>query len=65
MGSVTTPERAEDSIEMARIVFGEERLELGCVIQGNINVNSPLVYDNTMTGALKTYARANLFLKTP
>ena len=59
MGSVTTPERAEDSIEMARIVFGEERLELGCVIQGNINVNSPLVYDNTMTGALKTYARAN------
>ena len=59
MGSVTAPERAEDSIEMARIVFGEERLELGCVIQGNINVNSPLVYDNTMTGALKTYARAN------
>ena len=59
MGSVTAPERAEDSIEMARIVFGEERLESGCVIQGNINVNSPLVYDKTMTGALKTYARAN------
>ena len=29
------------------------------VIQGNINVNSPLVYDDTMTGALRTYAAAN------
>jgi trimethylamine--corrinoid protein Co-methyltransferase len=59
MGSVTAPERAEDSIKMARIVFGEEFMNSNCVIQGNINVNSPLVYDNTMTGALKTYSRAN------
>ncbi len=59
MGSVTAPERAEDSIEMARIVFGAETLEHHCVIQGNINVNSPLVFDETMTGALKAYARAN------
>ncbi|NNC78683.1 MAG: trimethylamine methyltransferase family protein [Acidimicrobiales bacterium] len=59
MGGVTAPERAEDSIEMARIVFGAEYLEDHCVIQGNINVNSPLVWDETMTGALKTYARAN------
>lgn len=29
------------------------------VIQGNINVNSPLVYDYTMTAALRTYAAAN------
>ena len=59
MGAVTAPERAEDSITMARIVFGNEFLESNCVIQGNINVNSPLVYDNTMSGALKAYARAN------
>ena len=59
MGAVTAPERAEDSITMARIVFGDEFLESNCVIQGNINVNSPLVYDNTMSGALKAYARAN------
>ena len=59
MGGVTAPERAEDSIEMARIVFGKEFLKSNCVIQGNINVNSPLVYDNTMSEALKTYARAN------
>jgi len=59
MGSVTAPERAEESIEMARIAFGDTYLEDHCVIQGNINVNSPLVYDHVMTGALKAYARAN------
>lgn len=59
MGSVTAPERAEDSIEMARIVFGPEFLESHCVIQGNINVNSPLVWDEVMSGSLKAYARAN------
>ena len=59
MGSVTAPERAEDSIAMARLAFGDAYLEDHCVIQGNINVNSPLVYDETMSGALKAYARAN------
>lgn len=59
MGSVTTPERAEDSIAMARLVFGNAYVDRHCVIQGNINVNSPLVFDHVMTGALKAYARAN------
>ena len=59
MGSVTAPERAEDSLAMARIVFGEAFMQEHLVIQGNINVNSPLVYDDTMTGALRTYAAAN------
>ncbi|MEM7224528.1 MAG: trimethylamine methyltransferase family protein [Pseudomonadota bacterium] len=59
MGAVTAPERAEDSIAMARLAFGAEALEQTCVIQGNINVNSPLVYDHVMSGALKAYARAN------
>ena len=59
MGSVTAPERAADSIEMCRILFGADTVESNCVILGNINVNSPLVYDDTMTGALKTYAAAN------
>ncbi len=58
MGAVTAPERAEDSIAMARLAFGAEALETRCVIQGNVNVNSPLVYDSVMTGALKAYARA-------
>jgi len=59
MGSVTAPERAEDSLSLARIVFGEAFMEKHLVIQGNINVNSPLVYDDTMTGALRIYAAAN------
>jgi trimethylamine--corrinoid protein Co-methyltransferase len=59
MGSVTAPERAADSIDMARIVFGDDVVENHCVILGNVNANSPLVWDATMTGALKTYARAN------
>ncbi len=59
MGSVTAPQRAEDSIAMARLAFGDEFVDKNCVIQGNINVNSPLVYDDIMSGALKAYARAN------
>ena len=59
MGSVTTPERAEDSIEMARIVFGERFTDEHCVIMGNVNMNSPLVYDRAMSGSLRAYARAN------
>ncbi len=59
MGSVTAPERAEDSLAMAAIVFGEEFMQDHLVIQGNINVNSPLVYDNTMTAARRSYAAAN------
>lgn len=59
MGSVTAESRAEDSIAMARIVFGEAFAEENCVILGNVNVNSPLVWDGTMTLALRAYARAN------
>ena len=59
MGSVTAPERAADSLAMAEIVFGNAFMQDNLVIQGNINVNSPLVYDNTMTAALRTYAAAN------
>jgi Trimethylamine:corrinoid methyltransferase len=59
MGSVTAESRAEDSIEMARIVFGEAFTDANCVILGNVNVNSPLVWDGTMTKALRAYARAN------
>lgn len=59
MGSVTAEDRAEESIEMARILFGEEFTDRNCVILGNVNVNSPLVWDGTMTRSLRAYARAN------
>lgn len=59
MGGVTSPDRAQDSIDMARIVFSAAFMEENAVIQGNINVNSPLIYDDTMSGALRVYASAN------
>jgi len=59
LGSVTAEERAEDSIDMARIVFGRDFTDAHCVIMGNFNVNSPLVWDGTMTRGLRAYARAN------
>lgn len=58
MGSVTAPERAEDSVAMARMVFGEAFVDENCVLINLINANSPLVFDATMIGALKVYARA-------
>ncbi len=59
LGSVTAEERAEDSIDMARILFGAGFTDENCVIMGNVNVNSPLVWDGTMTTVLRAYARAN------
>lgn len=59
MGGVTSPARAQDSIDMARLVFGAAFMEENAVMQGNINVNSPLIYDDTMSGALRVYAAAN------
>ena len=59
MGSVTVPERARQSVEMARLLFGADFVDEHCVIMGNANVNSPLVWDNAMTGAIRAYAEAN------
>jgi trimethylamine--corrinoid protein Co-methyltransferase len=59
MGSVTAPERAQDSVAMARMVFGDAFVDENCVMVNLINANSPLVFDSTMVGALKVYARAN------
>jgi len=59
MGSVTAPERARDTVEMARLTFGADYLEDHCVILSLINANSPLVWDATMLGAARAYAEAN------
>jgi len=61
MGSVTAPERAQDTVDMAKIAFGDNYLdpETGkprCVVINLINANSPMVFDNTMLGAAKVYA---------
>ena len=57
MGSVTAPERAEDTVDMAKIVFGEDFVAENTVCVSLINANSPMTFDDTMLGALKVYAR--------
>jgi trimethylamine--corrinoid protein Co-methyltransferase len=64
MGSVTHPERAQDSVEMAKILFGKDFVDPDTgrpktVLINLINANSPLTFDSTMLGAAKAYARAN------
>jgi trimethylamine--corrinoid protein Co-methyltransferase len=59
MGSVTAPERAEDTVAMCRILFGEKFVDENTVVINLINANSPMVFDETMLGAAKVYARAN------
>lgn len=58
MGSVTHPQRAADTVAMAEIVFGKEFVANNAVTLSLINANSPMTFDDTMLGALKTYARA-------
>jgi trimethylamine---corrinoid protein Co-methyltransferase len=59
MGSVTHPLRAQDTVDMATIVFGEDELESAPHILSLINANSPLVWDSTMVGAARVYAQHN------
>ena len=59
MGSVTAPSRAQDSVDMAKIVFGDEFVEQNTVMTSLINANSPMTFDATMLGAATVYARHN------
>ncbi|MEM9970184.1 MAG: trimethylamine methyltransferase family protein [Pseudomonadota bacterium] len=59
MGSVTEPERAQDSVEMCEILFGTDFVTENTVMTSLININSPLTFDSTMMGALEVYARNN------
>src|SRR5919199_937327 len=59
MGSVTAPENANDTIELASIAFGgREALAQRPVLIALVNVNSPRLYDTRMLDALLVYAQA-------
>jgi len=58
MGSVTAPERALDSVEMSKILFGDKFVDENVVMTSLININSPLTFDPIMVGALEHYAAA-------
>ena len=59
MGSVTAPERAQDTVDMCKIVFGDDFVDNNAVTASLINANSPMTFDDTMLGAAKVYARHN------
>jgi trimethylamine---corrinoid protein Co-methyltransferase len=58
MGSVTAGENAADSVTMAEIVFGKERMQEHPALLSLINVSSPRRYDDRMLAAIKVYAKA-------
>ena len=59
MGSVTAAERAQDTVDMAKIVFGDDFVDQNCVTTSLINANSPMTFDDTMLGAARVYAQNN------
>ena len=64
MGSVTHPERAQDTVEMTKLLFGDRWIDPATgkprtAIINLINANSPMTFDETMLGAAKVYARNN------
>jgi len=64
MGSVTAPERAQDTVDMCKILFGDGYIDEATgrpktVLTSLINANSPMTFDGTMLGALTVYATNN------
>ena len=59
MGMTTSPKNAEDVIQMCAILFGDDYIDMHPVVTGNCNGNSPLVWDETMLGALRAFCKRN------
>ena len=59
MGSPQSDYQARDSIDMARIVFGDAFTDQNAVMTAIFNCNSPLVWDKSQLDAVRVYAKAN------
>ena len=59
MGSVTEPSRAQDSVDMCKILFGADFVDQNTVMTSLVNINSPMTFDDVMMGALKVFAENN------
>ncbi len=58
MGSVMSKENAEDSVKVAEILFGAEKIRQDPALISLINISSPRRLDERMLSALTVYARA-------
>ena len=59
MGSVTEPSRAQDSVDMCGILFGQDFVQQNTVMTSLININSPMTFDDVMMGSLEVFAANN------
>jgi trimethylamine---corrinoid protein Co-methyltransferase len=59
MGAFIGEQRAQDAVDMAKIVFGAAFVAGNAVLYNVSNTNAPLVLDANMSGSLKVYARNN------
>ena len=59
MGMTTSPKNAQDVMEMCAILFGDDYIDTHPVVTGNCNGNSPLVWDETMLGAMRAFCKRN------
>lgn len=57
MGMTTSGKNAEDVLDMCEILFGKDFVAENAVVTGNCNGNSPLVWDETMLGAMRAFAK--------
>ena len=58
-GALIGEERAQDSVDMVKILFGETFVRDNVCLYAVSNTNAPLVLDSNMSGSLKVYARNN------
>lgn len=58
MGSVTSANNAADSVKMAEILFGADKIREAPALLSLINISSPRRLDDRMLGAMKVYAKA-------
>lgn len=54
--AITEMSRAQDSVDMAEIVFGKEVMDAKCVIMGNVKTNLPILVDKVVTEAARVYS---------
>ena len=56
MGSVIFPDNARDSVDIARIVVGAERMAHNPALSSTVNASSPMRWDDRMLSAITVYA---------
>lgn len=66
LGAITEKSRAQDSVDMAEVVFGKAVMDSNICIMANVNTNSPLLVDRVVTEAIQVYSgRGQAMVVTP